>query len=342
VNKIGGKIPSVEISAKMKINFDHLEAELSAMSKALSLEEEININAQAFVIESKTISQHQNVNNTASVIVRKGVLKEGDVFICGEDSFGKIRRMTNDLGEVAAEAIPGKAVEIMGFKSVPQAGSILTVFESFEIVESLIENRRKLKNYLESQKKAMLSKGIKLGKLTRKEKKIIRHFKTQFIKQKLAGALSTEAGNDFDKKEIEETYLEKSSKKKKLVIKADAMGMLESIEDCLIAEFSENILDEYILSTSVGAIVEEDFEMAKTTNAVFFCFNIDQEVSEWASIYSVGVRKHKLIYNIVEEIKAFISEAMMMDPESEENKSIKGRLMVKEVFKIKFNSKVLI
>ena len=74
---------------------------------------------------------------------------------------------------------------------------------------------------------------------------------------------------------------------------------------------------------------------------MFFTFNIEQEIEGFADIYNVGVRKHKLIYNIIEEIKHFIEEADLNDPEynSERESNIKGRALVKEVYKIKINSK---
>ena len=57
--------------------------------------------------------------------------------------------MTIDLGETIKEAIPGRAVEIVGFKMSPQTGSVLAVFSNAHKVEKLISERKKLKEFNE-------------------------------------------------------------------------------------------------------------------------------------------------------------------------------------------------
>lgn len=360
VRQLGGNIPAIEISAKTRMNVDLLGKELADLNKSLNLEEETNIQAQAFIIESKTSKVQAYVNPSASVIVRKGVLKEGDYFICGEDSYGKVKHMTNDLGQHLKEAIPGRAVEVIGFKNPPQAGSVLAVMDNITLIEKLIENRRKLKEYNESKQKEFFNKGFKLGKLRRKERKILMKGggpNLDYLKEKIEGALATGKNNadNVDQRLLKEVYLHEEVRKKKIIIFCDTIGMLETIEDELLREFDQNKLNETILKTGVGpAITEEEFKLAKSANAVFFTFNLDQEIDGFADIYKVGVRKHKLIYNIVEEIKNFIKESDLrdprvhyIDPDSDEtadnpdttNDFFKGRGRIGEVFKIKFNNK---
>lgn len=340
VRQLGGKVPAVEISAKNKINIDLLEKEISEISKTVDLEEETNIPAQAFVIESKTTRIQSYINPSASAIIKKGVLKEGDFFICGEDSYGKVKHMLNDLGETLKEAIPGRAVEIVGFKKSPQTGSILAVMHDAYIVEKLIEERRKLKEYNDSKQKEAINKGFKLGKLHWKERrKLMRGGDKDMLKSKIEKALSSGKGEDVDEKMLREIYLFDEVQKNKIIIRADTIGMLETIEDELLRNFDENILNEFIIKTGVGQIVEEEFRLAKSANAIFFTFNIDQEIEGFADIYNVGVRKHRLIYNVVEEIKHFIKQANLIDPRYDENDdTYKGRANVKDIFKIKINS----
>lgn len=345
VNKIGGKIPAVEISAKNNINMDLLEKELSNLSISLNLEEDVNISSQAFIIESQTTKIQSYVNPSASAIIKKGILKEGDVFICG-DSYGKVKLMMDDIGNTIKEAIPGQAVEIIGFKTPPQTGNVLAVMNNIGQVEKLIEDKMKLKEYNEAMLKESVNKGIKLGKIKgRKERNLYRFNDKDYMKKKLQKVLDSQSLNTAEENSIKELYLqERFLKKKKIILRADTKGMLETIEDEILRNFDKNKLDEYILQTGVGLISEEDFRIAQSANAVFFTFNLEQEVEGFADIYKVGVRSHKLIYNIIEELKHFIEEADLIDPEynTERESNIKGRAIVKEVYKIKINSKNLL
>jgi translation initiation factor IF-2 len=115
--------------------------------------------------------------------------------------------------------------------------------------------------------------------------------------------------------------------------------MLESIQDELLAEFNEKKLNEVIYEASIEPISNDDMKTGKESNCVIFLFNIDLELHPGE--YNIGIRKHKLIYNVVEEIKYFILESDLIDPEIDENNTlIKGRAIVKDVFKIKHNSNI--
>jgi translation initiation factor IF-2 len=345
VNKLpGGNIPVVEISAKTRLNIDKLIQELHSQSKKLHLIDETNIPAQAFVIESKTTKSQSYINPCASVIIRKGIIKEGDVFICGEDSYGKVRQMTNEGGQIVKQGEPGRAVEITGFKTTPHAGTILTIMDNLKIVEKMIESRKKLKEYIEAKnKKELFGKGIKLGKMKNRRERSRLYWQQdrEFLKQKFEAAVSNMqiSGKKMDEKLLREVYLLEGVTKNKIVLRVDTDGMLESIEDELLREFDSEKIDDVIIDASVLPLTEDDFKFAKNSNSVIFTFNIEQDLDGLAEMYKIGVRKHKLIYDIVEEIKYFIQEADLVDPDAKDNPLIKGRGVVKDVFKIKVNNK---
>ncbi len=336
----GGNVPFVEMSAKTKLNFDLLESELSDLSIVMNLKEDTNIQAQAFVIESKSTKNTTYVNPCASVIIRKGVLKEGEAFICG-DTFGRIRHINDEYGLSKKEAFPGEAVEVVGFRNSPAAGSILTVIEDIKLAEKLISDRKKMKEYLEAKERENVCKGIRLGKLKSRERHMImKKGDRDAITKKIQSVMGEGKNQNLDEKIIREVYMRQGFVKKKIILRADTLGLLESIEDELLRNFNENILQEVIIDTGVGLLSEDDFKYAKNSNAIFFCFNMDQEVEDFSISYGVGVRKHKLIYNIIEEVQYFINEANLVDPSIEEKEQfLKGRAVVKDLFKIKVNSK---
>jgi translation initiation factor IF-2 len=65
----------------------------------------------------------------ATVLVNRGTLKRGDVFVVGTQS-GRVRALIDDKGQQIAEAGPAMPVEVLGLGGVPQAGDHLTVVEN--------------------------------------------------------------------------------------------------------------------------------------------------------------------------------------------------------------------
>src|SRR5690606_30910796 len=65
----------------------------------------------------------------ATILVGRGTLKVGDIFVVGEQS-GKVRAMVNDKGQNVKEAGPSTPVEVLGLSGVPMAGDPLSVVEN--------------------------------------------------------------------------------------------------------------------------------------------------------------------------------------------------------------------
>ena len=57
----------------------------------------------------------------ATVLVQKGTLKVGDVFVAGAE-WGRVRALVNDLGQKVEEAGPSVPVEVLGLQGTPAAG----------------------------------------------------------------------------------------------------------------------------------------------------------------------------------------------------------------------------
>lgn len=231
------------------------------MATDLNPEEDINVMAQAFVIESKASKNINYINPNASLIVKKGILKEGDAFICG-DSYGRVRHIHDDRGELLKEAMPGKAIELGGFKSTPQSGSVLTVIPDIKIAEKLMEDRQRLKEYNDSLAKKNVGKGFKVGKLHRKERHLLmKKGDREAMKKKIESVIAAGTTQEWDEDLIREIYYREGVNKKKIILRADTIGMLESIEDELLRLFDEKILTTLIIDSSVAPITEDDFKV---------------------------------------------------------------------------------
>ena len=64
----------------------------------------------------------------ATVLVQKGTLKRGDIFVVGEQ-WGRVRALLNDKGERVDAAGPSVPVEVLGLNGTPEAGDVLNVVD---------------------------------------------------------------------------------------------------------------------------------------------------------------------------------------------------------------------
>jgi translation initiation factor IF-2 len=126
VEDMGGEVQDVEISALKKTGLDKLLAAIEAQAELLELKANPDRAAEATVIEAKL---DKGRGPLATVLVQRGTLKVGDVFVAGAVS-GKVRAMHDDQGKPVKVAGPSVPVEVLGLGAVPSAGDPFTVVEN--------------------------------------------------------------------------------------------------------------------------------------------------------------------------------------------------------------------
>ncbi len=115
---LGGDVLTVEVSAKKRMNLDKLEEIILLQSEILDLKANPDRAAQGTVVEAR---MEKGRGPVATVLVQRGTLRVGDVFVAGAES-GKVRALIDDKGNRVEEAGPSTPVEILGLDGVPAAG----------------------------------------------------------------------------------------------------------------------------------------------------------------------------------------------------------------------------
>jgi translation initiation factor IF-2 len=126
VEDMGGEVQDVEVSATKKTNLDKLLEAIELQAEILELKANPDRAAEATVIEAKL---DKGRGPLATVLVQRGTLRVGDVFVAGASS-GKVRAMIDDHGRQVKEAGPSMPVEVLGLSAVPSAGDPFTVVEN--------------------------------------------------------------------------------------------------------------------------------------------------------------------------------------------------------------------
>ncbi len=126
VEAMGGDVQDVEVSALKKTGLDDLLDKLALQAEVMELKSNPDRAAEAVVVEAQLDKGRGAV---ATVLVKRGTLKRGDIFVVGAES-GKVRALINDKGQQVPEAGPATPVEVLGLTGVPSAGDVLTVVEN--------------------------------------------------------------------------------------------------------------------------------------------------------------------------------------------------------------------
>ena len=126
VEEMGGDVQCVEISATKKIGLDKLEEAILLQAEMMELKADAEMPAVAYVVEAK---MDKGLGAVATILMRQGTLKIGDVFVVGE-TFGRVRGLIGSDGTRVKSVKPGQPAVVLGLDSVPSAGDELRVMET--------------------------------------------------------------------------------------------------------------------------------------------------------------------------------------------------------------------
>jgi translation initiation factor IF-2 len=135
----GGDNIFVDCSALTREGVDKLLGAIVLQADLLELKANPDRAAKGNVIESGL----EPGGPMATVLVRKGTLKVGDVIVCGE-FFGKARALINEEGKRLKEAGPSVAVRVLGLNGVPQAGIEFSVVDNEKTAREIGEARAQI------------------------------------------------------------------------------------------------------------------------------------------------------------------------------------------------------
>jgi len=129
------------ISAKQKTGIEELLDSIILQAEVLELKANPNRLAEGRILESKT---EEGRGIVCSIIIQKGTLKVGDVFIAGA-AFGKVRAMFDDRGNKLNKCLPSQPIEIIGFDEAPQAGDPFQIMQNEKKAREISTKRKNLR-----------------------------------------------------------------------------------------------------------------------------------------------------------------------------------------------------
>jgi len=162
VEAMSGDVQDVEVSAVTGQGLEELLEAIALQAEILELKANPDRAAEGAVIEAQLDVGRGPV---ATVLVQKGTLRQGDIFVVGEQ-YGKVRALINDRGERVKEAGPSVPVEVLGLNGTPEAGDVLNVVETEGQAREIAEYRADAAK----EKRAAAGAGTSLEQLLAKAK----------------------------------------------------------------------------------------------------------------------------------------------------------------------------
>ena len=137
VEEFSGDVQSIEVSAHTGQGLDSLLEAIALQAEILELKANPDRAAEGAVIEAQLDVGRGPV---ATVLIQKGTLKRGDIFVVGEQ-WGKVRALVNDQGKRIEQAGPSVPVEVLGLNGTPEAGDVLNVVDTDAQAREIAEYR---------------------------------------------------------------------------------------------------------------------------------------------------------------------------------------------------------
>ena len=122
---------------------------------------------------------------------------------------------------------------------------------------------------------------------------------------------------------------EGAAKELRLIIKGDVQGSVEALKDSLEKIESKEV-NVRIIHNQVGAVTENDINLAAASDAIIVAFNIPTPaaIKRVATNEQVELREYNVIYDVIEDVKAAMLG--LLSPDMEER--ITGEAEVRAVF----------
>lgn len=170
--EFGGDTIMVEVSALKKQGLDNLLEMILLLAEVQELWADPDAPFAGVVVEA---GRDESRGPVATILVRNGEIKVGDVVICGT-AYGRVRRLNDWRGKSVKSMGPGHPVEVIGLSDVPEAGEIMTVVEDIKQARLIAEEREQAKRVagLEGSGRASLKDLYReLGELAVKDLNVV-------------------------------------------------------------------------------------------------------------------------------------------------------------------------
>ena len=186
--------------------------------------------------------------------------------IVAGSAYGRVRAMFDEHGGSLDAVGPARPAQVLGLTSVPSAGDSFIVAPDDRTARQIADKR-------EAAERAAL--------LAKRRKRVSLENLTDVLKEGKVDTLN-------------------------LILKGDSSGAVEALEDSLLKIDVGEEVALRVIHRGVGAITQNDVNLATVDNAVIIGFNVRpaERVAELADREGVDMKFYSVIYNAIDDVEA--------------------------------------
>ncbi|KAI9654864.1 MAG: hypothetical protein M1831_005233 [Alyxoria varia] len=257
VEDFGGDIQAVEVSGKTGQGLADLEEAIVTLAELQDMRAEQDGAVEGWVLESST----EKAGRIATVLVRRGTLRSGDVIVAGS-TWARVRTLHNEAGQEVESASPGTPIEVDGWRDQPNAGDEVLEASDEGKATDVVAFRQERDERLQSAIDIEAINGhrrIEADRRAKEKEAAAAAAAAASTKGKKAqGQIAQDAGKDSTQSRQQSE--EEPHTTFKFIIKADVTGSAEAVAEALksipLSNFTSVSIN--IQRASNGAVTESD------------------------------------------------------------------------------------
>ncbi|XP_076234904.1 mitochondrial translation initiation factor 2 isoform X2 [Calliopsis andreniformis] len=292
VETLGGDVQCINISALKKMNLEDLTEAIILQAELMNLKGDPSGSVEGVIIEcTNSVGRGKLV----TALIKRGTLKKGCLLVSGL-VWAKVRAMFNDAGRPVLEAKPADAVQIIGWRELPNVGDEVLQVENEKTLNAVLKHRGSERdNKLAMEHKEAADK---------REETWLKGYKKLLAVKRSKGIYlpSVPVLDNHNKSQHKD---DNSLPLLNVILKGDVVGSVEAILDIFDTYTEDNLCRLNIVHYGIGPVTETDIELAELFNAVIYRFNVNAspKLEEEAKRKGLSIRFFNVIYKLFDDIK---------------------------------------
>lgn len=289
VEDFGGDVQTVCVSGKTGLGMEDLEESAIALADILDVKADTTGQVEGWVLEATS----KKSGKVATVLVRRGTLRTGDVLVAGE-TWGRVKTLRNEAGILVDFATPSTPVEVDGWREPPDAGA--------EVLQAPDEQRAR--RAVEVRVNRAESEKLAADVIAMNEARRVGEAKRERLKAIGEGKLDPEEDANL-------TAETPGLAPVPFVLRADVSGSVEAVQASVLALGTSEIRAS-VLRSAFGPLSETDIELAAAAGGHAISFNqpVDGNIKRMAEKAGVRIIDGNIIYRLTDEVKGILEDRL--------------------------------
>ena len=299
VEAYGGDVQAIGVSGKFGQGMAELEEATVTLSEVLDYRAPVDGPVEGWIIESNVTL----AGRVATVLVRRGTLRPGDIIIAG-NTWARVRTLRTDVGNLVDEALPGTPVQVDGWRGDdPMAGQEVLQAEDEDHAKAVLDIR------LDRENSTRMADDAAAINVMRAEEAEARAQQLAWEAQQGWASLGYRR-RPKDNTGWVEGKTSTGPRQVHFVVKADVSGSVEAVVNSITA-IGNNEVAANVIRTGVGEINESDVQhlasSGETGYLISFNRPVDGTVARLAQATGLGILEHKIIYKLTDVVREKLS-----------------------------------